>query len=203
MRWRAAHWFTAIAPEVLAQEQAALQLLQDRFAAVVRHVAEIGHVQREMGLPPAPDRAAALQHLHTAARQLIAQTALDSHTVSSATILSPATEGVLSSLVHELYIQAKQLDIYDAELRLACEGRSSLLAALVVAKQPFPQTVMKQRHIPDTVHLKLLQGTQVVVRSSTKIRAHLVMEECVLPTLVSPPCLRWPDQQRVPTSKRS
>lgn len=170
-------FFLAIEPEVFTQEQAALALLHQRCSAVQKGAQEIAQLQSTMTLPPSNEVASALQVLHGTVRQLIAQTALDAHTLSSATILSPATESDLAALVHELYIQAKQMDLYDAELRLACEGRRSLLAALVVAKQPFPQTVMKQRHVVDAVVVKLLQGTQVTVRPTSKVRAGLMMEE--------------------------
>lgn len=135
-------------------------------------------------MPPLNETASALQVLHTTARQLIAQSAMDAYTLSSATLLSPAIEASLSSLVHELYLQAKQMDLYDSELRFAAEGRKSLLAALVVVKQPFPQTVMKQRHVADSVTVKLLQGTQVAVRASSKVKCSLVMEECVILILI-------------------
>lgn len=168
---------SALAPELLAQEQHALSLLHERFSTVVKSALEISELQRQMTMPPSADVVATLQMLHGRTRQLITQSALDAYTLSSATVLSPAVEANLGALVHELYIQAKQMDLYEAELRLACEGRCSLLASLVVAKQAFPQTVMKQRPVADSVSVKLLQATQVAVRANSQVKCSLIMEE--------------------------
>eukprot|EP01128_Nolandella_sp_AFSM9_P009401 TRINITY_DN6005_c0_g1_i1.p1 TRINITY_DN6005_c0_g1~~TRINITY_DN6005_c0_g1_i1.p1 ORF type:complete len:655 (+),score=138.82 TRINITY_DN6005_c0_g1_i1:48-1967(+) len=149
---------------------------QQRLADIREEVRKIGWAQSQYLGSGFVNKAesATLSLRHKTLRQAIEQTTTAIFAMQSEALLNPSLIELSFTLLRELYLERRQLDMYEIEV-----SGNGLPASLVVVQQPFPRCITYRKVIQSPIIIKFISGscTKDKFKPSGKVTAEVVLEE--------------------------